>query len=275
MKNLFFAALFVGALSSCIPNKKVVYLQNKKLDPKLANDTLIPLNRVDYRLQSNDILLINFYSKAKEEVEKYYPLFARPDNILNAAGRGNGQMMGGFGVGPDPYLTGYHVDRDGKIEINTLGRVQASGLTLTELKHAIEDLIKPDIKDILVSVKLNGIRYTIQGEVKQVGSNILRQYEANLLEAIAAAGDLTINADRSHVLILRQYPEGVKIHELDITGRDFIKTDLFFLRPDDLIYVPPLKIRELGSGDSFLKNFASLITIISGTALIISLITRK
>ena len=273
MKNLFFAALFVGALSSCIPNKKVVYLQNKKLDPKLANDTLIPLNRVDYRLQSNDILLINFYSKAKEEVEKYYPLFARPDNVLNA-GRG-GQMMGGFGAGPDPYLTGYHVGRDGKIEINTLGSVQASGLTLTELKHAIEDLIKPDVKDILVSVKLSGIRYTIQGEVKQVGPNILRQYEANLLEAIAAAGDLTINADRSHVLILRQYPEGVKIHELDITGRDFIKTDLFFLRPDDLIYVPPLKIRELGSGDSFLKNFASLITIVSGAALIISLVTKK
>lgn len=274
MKNLFFTALFVGALSSCIPNKKVVYLQNKKLDSTLANDTLIPLNRVDYRLQSNDILLINFYSKAKEEVEKYYPLFARPDNILNAVGRVNGQM-GGLGAGPDPYLTGYHVGRDGKIEINTLGRVQASGLTLTELKHAIEDLIKPDIKDILVSVKLNGIPYTIHGEVKQVGPNILRQYEANLLEAIAAAGDLTINADRSHVLILRQYPEGVKIHELDITGRDFIRTELFFLRPDDVIYVPPLKIRELGSGDSFLKNFASLITIISGAALIISLVTKK
>lgn len=61
----------------------------------------------------------------------------------------------------DPYLTGYNVDKDGNIEINGLGRVNASGLTTTELKYAIEELIRPDIKDILVSVKLSGIPYTI------------------------------------------------------------------------------------------------------------------
>lgn len=262
--------LFILAVaSSCIPNEKVVYLQNKELDPRLENDQLITLERKDYRLQPNDILLINFYSSQLEAVERYYPVFARPDNIMRA-----GNQNVNNGLNNDPYLTGYNVDKDGNIEINGLGRVKASGLTTTELKYAIEELIRPDIKDILVSVKLSGIPYTIYGEINEIGPNLLRQYEANLLEAIAAAGDLTINADRSHVQILRQYPEGVRIHEVDVTGRSFIETEFFFLQPDDIIYVPPLKIREVGSGDTFLDTFATIITVISGTALIISIVTN-
>jgi len=269
LKQLFSFFFILVVASSCIPNEKVVYLQNKEDAPRLANEQLIGLRRVDYRLQPNDILLINFYSSHLEAVERYYPVFARPDNLMMA-----GNQNGNQGGMNDPYLTGYNVDKDGNIEINGLGRVNASGLTITELKYAIEELIRPDIKDILVSVKLSGIPYTIYGEIEQVGPSLLRQYEANLLEAIAAAGDLTINADRAHVQILRQYPEGVRIHEVDVTGRAFIETELFFLQPDDIIYVPPLKIREVGSGDTFLDTFATIITEISGTALLISIVTN-
>lgn len=271
VKQLLAISAVIILASSCIPNEKVVYLQNKDLTPRLENDSLISLTRIDYKLQPNDILLINFYSREEEAVEKFYPLFARPDNILNS-GRGGGNQ-GGVN---DPYLTGYNVDKEGTIEINALGRVKAAGLTTSELKYEIERQIKEKdgINDILVSVKLSGIPYTIYGEINEVGPNLLRQYEANLLEAIAAAGDLTINADRAHIKILRQYPDGVRVHEVDVTGRAFIETELFFLQPDDIIYAPPLKIREVGSGDTFLETFATIITVISGTALIISIISN-
>lgn len=274
VKSLFILCLLLTLASSCIPNEKVVYLQNKELDDKLRLDSLINLNRVDYRLQPNDILLVNFYSSDEEAVEKYYPVFARPNSLNNNQNRANLSN----GVNPlfqDPYLTGYNVDKDGNIEINALGRVKAAGLTTTELKYAIEELIRPSIKDILVGVKLSGIPYTIFGEVNLIGPNVIRQYEANILEAIAASGDLTLNADRSHVKILRQYPDGVRIHEIDVTGRDFIQTQFFFLQPDDIIYVPPLKIRELGTGETALQTFATLISVISGTALIISVLTNN
>jgi len=271
LKNtiLFFIVLLVA--TSCIPNEKIVYLQNKELTPELNNDSLISLQRIDYRLQPNDILLINFYS-SDEAVEKYYPVFARPDNILGQGQQnGGGNQQGGLN---DPYLVGYNVDKDGKIEINSLGRVEASGLTTIQLKYQIEELIRPQIRDILVSVKLSGIPYTIYGEVNSPGPQLIRQYDLTLLEAIARSGDLTVNADREHVLLMRQYPEGVKIHEIDVTGRSFIGTDKFFLQPDDLIYVPPLKIRELGTGETGLQTFATIISVISGTTLIIRLLTN-
>lgn len=278
-KNKFFSCLkqslvlflLLALASSCIPNEKVVYLQNKNLLPELEIDSLIQLDRVDYKLQPNDILLVNFYSSDEEAVEKYYPVFARPNSLTNLNNNNNGNQQGI----PDPYLTGYNVDKDGNIEINALGRVKAAGLTVTELKYRIEELIRPSIKDVLVGVKLSGIPYTIFGEVNLTGPNIIRQYEANILEAIAASGDLTLNADRAHVKILRQYPDGVRIHEIDVTGRDFIQTKYFFLQPDDIIYVPPLKIRELGTGETALQTFATLISVISGTALIISVLTNN
>ena len=273
LKQFLGLSLLITLVSSCIPNEKVLYLQNKELDSRLENDSLISLTRIDYRLQPNDILLINFYSRQEDAVKEFYPLFARPDNILNQGNRGGTNGQGGVN---DPYLTGYNVDKEGNIEINALGRVKAAGLTTSELKYEIERQIKEKdgINDILVSVKLSGIPYTIYGEINDVGSNLLRQYEVNLLEAIAAAGDLTINADRNHVKILRQYPDGIRIHDVDVTGRSFIETEFFFIQPDDIIYVPPLKIREVGSGDTFLDTFAKIITVISGTALIISIVTN-
>lgn len=275
IKQTFVLLLILALASSCIPNEKVVYLQDKT--GTIPNDSLITLKRVDYRLQPNDILLINFYSREIEQVAKFYPVFARPNALQNNNNGNSGNSGGGGGGnGNDPYLTGYNVDREGNIEINALGRVKAAGLTTSELKYEIERQIKEKdgINDILVGVKLSGIPYTIFGEVGTDGQKLLRQYEANILEAIAAAGDLSINADRAHIQILRQYPEGVRIHEIDVTGRSFLETEYFLLQPDDIIYVPPLKIRELGTGQTALQTFATIISVISGTAVVIGVLTR-
>jgi 3-deoxy-8-phosphooctulonate synthase len=273
IKQLLAFAVLAILASSCIPNEKVIYLQNKDDLPELGLDTLIALQRQAYKLQPNDILLINFYAAQQSAVEKYYPLLLR----TNALGT---NMVGGIGRGGNAqqnlYFTGYNVDKDGLVEINALGRIQAAGLTTDELKYKLEEIIREQegVTDILVNVKLDGIRYTIFGEVLLPGPQILQQYEANLMEAIATSGDLTLNANRANVQIIRQYPDGVRIHEVDVTRRDLLESKYYFLQPNDIIYVPPLKIRELGTGDSFLEIFASVVAIISGTALIINLINQ-
>ncbi len=271
-KSILLSIVLIALASSCIPNEKVVYLQNKDLAPELGNDTLIALKRTDYRLQPNDILLINFYSKELEAVEKYYPIFQR----LNLGGNGNGGGNNNNNGLGDPYITGYNIDKDGNIEINGLGRIKAAGLSTNELKYNIEDAIRTqdEINDILVGVKLQGIPFTIFGEVGSPGKKVQRTYEITLMEAIATSGDLTLNANREQVLILRDYPEGVRIHEVDVTSRSIIPTEYWFIQPDDVIYVPPLKIRELGVGGNALQNLGIIVSVISSTTLIISLLTR-
>ena len=46
--------LFAAVVSSCIPNEKVVYLQNKDQLPELSNDSFIALSRLVYKLQPYD-----------------------------------------------------------------------------------------------------------------------------------------------------------------------------------------------------------------------------
>ncbi|MCO6357460.1 protein involved in gliding motility EpsA [Roseivirga pacifica] len=272
-KQLLLLVVIVAAASSCIPNEKVIYIQNKEDVAELGLDTLIELSRQDYRLQPNDILLINFYSREQTAVEKFYPLLLRTNALGSNMARGGG---GGNGGQQNLYFTGYNVDKDGNVEINALGRIEAAGLTTEELKYKLEDLIREQegVNDILVNVKLDGIRYTIFGEVNAPGPQTLQQYEANLIEAIATSGDLTLNANRAHVQIIRQYPDGVRIHEVDVTERKLLQSPLYFLQPNDIIYVPPLKIRELGTGESALQTFAAIVGVVSGTALIISIINN-
>ncbi len=266
--------LLLAMASSCIPNEKVIYLQNKggEETPEYGIDTLIQLSRQDYRLQPNDILLINFYSAQPQAVEKFYPLLLRTAalGVNQAGGSGNNGQQ-------NLYFTGYNVDKDGFVEVNGLGRVQAAGLTKEELKYKLEEQIKAEqgVNDILVNVKLDGIRYTIFGEVNGPGPQTLQQYEANIIEAIASSGDLTLNANREHVQIIRQYPDGVRIHEVNVTDRKLLSSPYYFLQPNDIIYVPPLKIRELGTGETGLSTFSSIVGVISGTALIISLINNN
>ena len=148
---------------------------------------------------------------------------------------------------------------------------------MLELEEAIEKKVAEEggVKDIKVSVKMEGIPYTMLGEIGDIGPEVIRKYEANVLEAIANSGDLTINADRLHVKIMRQYPEGVRIHEVDVTGRSFIQSEFFYLQPHDIIYVPPLKIREIGTGANALENLAVIVSVISSTALIISILNNN
>lgn len=271
LKQFLAFFLLLAFASSCIPNEKVVYLQNKENTPEWGLDTLITLNRQDYELQPNDILLINFYSGRQEAVTKFYPLLLRTNALgANQVGGGNGQQQ-------NLYFTGYNIDRDGIVEINALGRVQAAGLTTTELKYELERIIKErdEINDILVNVKLDGIRYTIFGEVTNPGPQTLQQYEANIIEALASSGDLTLNANREHIQIIRQYSDGVRVHEIDVTRRKLISSPYYFLQPNDIIYVPPLKIRELGTGETGLQTFVSIVSVISGTALLINLLSNN
>ena len=275
LKALVATTFVLVFASSCIPNERVIYLQNQDDEAAYGLDTLITLSRQDYRLQPNDILLISFFSRQEEAVEKFYPLLLRTNALGNnggggAAGGGAGGGQGGL------YFTGFNIDKEGNIEINALGRVAAAGMTTLELKYELERIIKEKegVNDILVNVKLDGIRYTIFGEVANSGPRTLQQYEANVIEAIAGSGDLTLNANRSRIQIIRQYPDGVRIHEIDVTSRKLLNSPFYFIQPNDIIYVPPLKIRELGTGETGLETFASVISIVSGVFLVINLVNN-
>lgn len=249
MRILFLFVTFL-CLQSCIPVKDLVYLQ------KTENSVSNPVNQMNdkaYRLQSNDILTVTIKAVNPELVA----IFQQSET------QGGVANMSEQGV----YFNGFPVDQQGNIRIPIVGNVSVLGLTLEETRLKIEkellDKYFTEKANIFVTVKLAGLRITINGEVGSPGTVILYQERGNILEAIANAGDITTTGDRKNVVIMRQYPTGMELHTIDLTEINALQSPYFYLQPNDYIYVKPLPQKTWGTGKTGLESLTSIFTVLT------------
>lgn len=188
----------------------------------------------------------------------------------------NGMRMNmGGAQGDINYLTGYRVGKDGTIDLPVLGKLVVSGLTVTEAKKAVEkELATYVTSDVFVQVRLGGIRFSVLGEVRRPGKFVVLQERLTIFEALASAGDMTTIANRGEVILIRQYPEGSRMYQVNLNDREIIQSPYYFIQPNDLIYAEPMKIREVGAGENAAQTLSLLISSISALALILNLIAR-
>ncbi|NQX78331.1 polysaccharide biosynthesis/export family protein [Gilvibacter sp.] len=250
------------SFSSCIPTKRISYLQE---DLAASNDSLIALRKVmpPYRVQVNDMLSIRIKALDQELVAMFNPV---GESNLNATGE---QRL---------YYDGFTVDQHGNIRVPTLGEVNVLGYTVEEIRETIEkrllsDYFKEDA-NIFVTVKLAGIRYVINGEIGRPGSSVIYREQVSIMEAIATNGDIRITGDRTDVIIVRQYPQGQKVHHIDLTTIDAVNSPYYYIQPNDLILVNPLPQKSIGTGTTGLSSFTTILTVITGLTSIILLATR-
>ena len=112
------------------------------------------------------------------------------------------------------------------------------------------------------------MKYTTVGEVASKGVQVIYQDRVNIIEAIANAGDIKQTGDRTDVLIVRQYPDGQKIHHIDLTDIAAMKSEFYYIQPNDIIMVKPLKRKSLGAGETAtqtLTTIASLFSVVIST----------
>ncbi|MCF1750134.1 polysaccharide biosynthesis/export family protein [Mariniradius sp. RY-2] len=214
----------------------------------------------EYLLQYNDVVEINIKT---------------PDPLLNqmfdinssgASSMGGRMMMGGMMNGGDIfYLSGYTLNDEGFVELPVLGKFKLVGLTADQAKELIEKELEKIVRgeDNFVRVRLGGIRYSALGEFARPGKYTILQNRVTIFEAIANAGDLTVTAKRDNIMLIRQYPEGSKVHRINLNHKEIMTSDFYFLRPNDMIYAEPMKVREIGTG----------VTLLQTTQLLISLVT--
>ena len=256
--------LLVLALSlmstSCISTKKLSYLQ----EDKKSIDSLLDLHRLNkpYRVQVGDLLSIRVKALDQDIVGMFNPI-----NEGNANATGEERM----------YYDGFSVDQHGNIRVPTLGEVNVMGYTVEEIREQIETRLLSEYfreeANIFVTVKLAGIRYTTIGEIG-AGSNVLYKERVTIMEAIANAGGISNVGDREDVKILRQYPHGEEVHHIDLTNLDAVKSEYYYIQPNDLIIVDPLPQKSLGAGTTGLESFRTIGTVISLISTSILLFTR-
>jgi polysaccharide biosynthesis/export protein len=254
------------ASAACVSNEKIIYLQNLEGKQVIPEDELISYDIPEYKLQYNDIVDVN--------IQTVDDLLLNGFNNKSVAGNQQMQMAGQTG-GDIYYMTGYTVDRNGFIRIPIVGEVQVQNKSLDEVRVQIESQLKEYVKtEVYVKVKLGGIRYSALGEFKRPGKFVVLQDRMTIFEAIANAGDLTNISKRDEILLIRQYPEGTKLHRLNLNDRQLIRSPYYFIQPNDQLYAEPMKVREVGAGENAAQSLALIISAITAAVLIINVATR-
>ena len=251
IKYIFYISFLIVFLSSCIPNKDLVYLQHSE-----KNNAAIEVNQVaskPYRVQTNDILSISIKALDQRLVEMFTP---------SSAGQTTTQTSQ-----QSLYFSGYSVDDHGNIRIPVLGDLNVLGYTVDEIRETIEKKLLDDYfrteARLFVTVKLAGLRYTINGEIGSPGTNTLYQDKATIMEAIANSGDITITGNRKEVQLIRKFPYGYETYTIDLTKATAIESPYFYIQPNDYIYIKPLKQKSWGTGTTGVQTISTIITALS------------
>lgn len=248
--KIYLLLLLSILVTSCIPKKDLIYLQEKKT---ATNEIVTPSNQNPYRLQTNDILSIN----VKAIDSKLVGIF---NNTEGAAATANVNEQG-------IYYNGYSVDDHGNIRLPILGEMNVLGFTVEEVRIKIEKILLDKYfkneAGVYVIVKLAGFRYTINGEVGNTGTKILFQDKVNIMEAIANSGDITITGDRKNVKVVRRFPHGNETFSIDLTDANAVNSPCFYLQPNDYILVNPLSQKTWGTGKTGIESLTTIITLLS------------
>ena len=231
--KLGLAALLLAMLfASCVPQKKMLYLKEAQMMAENQSINYVNERSVNYKLQPGDNLYIRFV------------------NITDAQSAAS--LTGDFGnraqVSSDAaiYLQSYTLDEEGCIELPLVGRVELKNLTVDEAKDVLQTALDKYVNQTTIIVKMSNFNLTILGEVNRPGMFKVYQSQINLFEAISLAGNMTNFAKNDAVKIIRQTDNGSEIITVDMGSADILSSPYYYLKPNDIVYVEPLKIKQWG-----------------------------
>ena len=212
-------------LTGCYSKSQLVYLQNRDFNEEYP--TVIKNRRPEYRIQINDVLQIDIRN---------------PDPTTTALfSKANGDVLNGNVNPAFLYLSGYSVDDQGFINIPIVGKVRIDELTIKEAQTLVQTEIDKYLNNTSVELKLVSFKISILGEVNNPGYYLIYNGQANILEALSMAGDLTQFGNRENVKLIRQTNEGSEVILLDLKNAQLMNSKYYFLLPNDVLYVEPNK----------------------------------
>ncbi|MGY6523492.1 MAG: polysaccharide biosynthesis/export family protein [Mongoliitalea sp.] len=260
--------LFLLVGTSCISNKRITYFQNLPGNVPIELDEFIPFPEMEYRyvLQPFDVVDIDFAS-ANDELTKAFEF------------QGNRTMRGGMGMmngGDMFFFTGYPIDVEGFVNIPRLGKIKIGGLTEEEAQNKVQEAISVYFKDdVYVKLRIGGIRFTALGEFTNSGALTILKYRATIFDAIALAGESSILAKKNQLFLIRQYDGGSKIHQINLNDRQLLTSPFYFIQNNDILYLEPMKIRQVGNADNVSSSLGLIIGITSSLLVIFALVTSR
>lgn len=177
---------------------------------------------------------------------------------------------GGYSANPEQTTLSYLVDVNGNIEFPILGTIHVEGMTRSELVRFLTRKIGEDVQNPIVYVSFKNYKITVLGEVRSPGTFTIESEKINLLQALGKAGDLSLTAERSGILLIREENGEQHHYKIDLRDSHLLDSPYFYLQQNDIIVVPPSP-RRVRSATAAPTIWSTVLSSITTTIAIISL----
>ena len=227
-----FTLVLTMMFASCVPQKKMIYLKDAEMAAANISKEYVNDRSVNYKLQPGDNLFIRVLNTIDE----------RSASAISGEYTSRNYMTSDASI----YLQSYTLDEEGCIEMPLTGKIELKNLTIDEAKEKLQTELAKYVNQTTLIVKLSNFNLTVLGEVTRPGMYKVYQSQINLFEAISMAGNMTNFAKNSEVRIIRQTDNGSEVVTVDMGQADILSSPYYYLKPNDIIYVEPLKIKQWG-----------------------------
>ncbi|MEA3373228.1 MAG: polysaccharide biosynthesis/export family protein [Campylobacterota bacterium] len=138
---------------------------------------------------------------------------------------------------------GLLIPTNGKIHLPMLGHIKLAGLTEIEAGDKLTDEYKKFLRNPYVVVKIQNQRLFVLGEVNRPGVVQVTAGNMTIFEALAQSGDVTDDAMRTNIRIIRGDLRNPTMREVDLTDMGAMRVSSLMLRPNDIVYVQPRSMK--------------------------------
>lgn len=267
---LLVTLLVTISFTSCMSNKKLVYLQGAEKMYAVPQEIKQAFELV---IQPDDQLAVSVSSKNVELIA--------PFNNNTLIGSGTGVSATGASYGAQANTTSgvcyFTVDKNSRIEFPIFGTLSTQGKTTRQLADEIQQRLITEgyISDAIVNCKIMSFKVTVLGDVKNPGTQTFQNERLTVLEALGKAGDLNNSAKRDEILVMREENGMRSVYQLDLRDtKSVLESPAYYLQQNDVVYVQPNNsVRVKGStGYTLLSVGATVVSmIVSVVSLIIAL----
>jgi polysaccharide biosynthesis/export protein len=243
------SAIMMVLITSCAPIEKLKFVSDAG-PGSIKNDYFN--DRSEKSIQPYDYLYIKIFS-----------LDEKTNNIFNDRS---------YSV--DNELVSYAVDDKGDITMPFVGNINVKNLTVNQARERIEKSLSVYLNNISVTVRFVSNKVTLLGEVAIPGQHAFYDEKITVFQALGFAGGTSAYGDLTNVTLVREKDNVIKYYYLDLTKKAIASSEYYYLLPNDILIINPIKAKYRSLRDYGLSLTATVLVSISA-ALSIILVTQQ
>ena len=238
VKPIKFTVLLMSSILIASCGKKLIYFQEKEDSKNKYNSIEVskPENTRDHIIEAGDILGLKINTTNPviyEEFSKY---------LTNSS-----------------TVPGLMVQENGTIFLPYAGSLKISGKSINEAQGFIISELEKSIVNLTIELTLNSFRVTVLGEVKSAGIKNSLGDRMTIIDALSLSGDLGNDGKRSNIKVIRQAGDKKITYFLDMSSVDVFRSEAYYLKSNDIIYVEPLPRRFIKENITYVSLFLTIV----------------